>query len=59
MDRPSRLFRHHADHPVFDIPDEPANHEPPGMTKLFIFTHPVVSTAILMVGLVVATLVSA
>ncbi len=59
MDRPSRLFRHHADHPAFDMPDEPAKLDPPGMTKLFIFTHPLVSTAILMVGFVVATLVSA
>ena len=59
MDRPSRLLRHHADHPAFDIPDEPAKLEAPGMTKLFIFAYPVVSTAILMVGLVVATLVSA
>ena len=59
MYRSSQLVRHHADHPAFSMPDEPANREPPGMTKLFIFTHPVLSTAILMIGFVVAALVSA
>jgi hypothetical protein len=32
--------------------------EPPGMTKLFVFTHPLVSTAILLVGSFLAAIVS-
>ena len=36
-----------------------AAREPPGMTKLFVFTHPLVSTAILLAGFFLAAIVSA
>jgi hypothetical protein len=58
MTRSSQLLYHHADHPTFDTSVESANRQPPGITQLFIFTHPVVCTAILMIGFVVAALVS-
>jgi hypothetical protein len=32
--------------------------EAPGMTKLFVFTHPLVSTAILLAGFLLAAIVS-
>ena len=32
--------------------------EPPGMTKLFVFTHPLASTAILLAGFILAAIVS-
>ena len=32
--------------------------EPPGMTKLFVFTHPLASTAILLAGFFLAAIVS-
>ena len=59
MDRSSRHLRHHADHPAFDLTVESGNRQPPGITQLFIFTHPVASTAILMIGFAIAALVSA
>jgi hypothetical protein len=59
VNRSFQLLQHHADHPAFVGPDQSTVRQPPGMTKLFIFTHPLPSAIILMVGFAVMALVSA
>jgi len=57
MKRTTQVLRHHADQPAIVVSEE-VWREPPGISKLCVFAHPMLSTTILLAGFVLAAVVA-